>query len=141
MAFDPDGDEQIDARTRAERPIGMLLSDLASEAALLIRQELALFKAEMSEKFGRAGQGTAMLAAGGLIVFSGWLVLLAAAVLALSLVLPGWASALIIGAAVLVVGVILLLVGKNRIAAKSLTPDRTLRSLREDQAWLTERLR
>lgn len=141
MAFDPDGAERIDPRTRAERPIGTLLSDLAVEAGLLLRQELTLFKAELSEKFGRLGRGAAMLAAGGLIAFSGWLVLLAAAVLALEIVLPPWASALIIGGAVLLIGVVLLLIGKSQVAAKSLAPERTLRSLREDQAWLTERLR
>jgi hypothetical protein len=127
MAAGPDGPEVIEPRPKADRSIGALLSDLATESVLLIRQELALLKAELHEKFSRVGQGATALGAGALIAFSGWLVLLAAAVLGL--------------ADVLGIGGALLLIGKNRFEAGSLTPDRTLRTLREDQAWLKERLR
>src|SRR5256885_7922679 len=81
MAVDPDGPDVFAARPKADRSITTLLSDLASETILLIRQEMALFKAELSEKFSRIGQGAGALGAGALIAFSGWLGLLAAAVL------------------------------------------------------------
>ena len=87
MAVDPDGPDVFEARPKADRSITTLLSDLASETILLIRQEMALFKAELSEKFSRIGQGAGALGAGALIAFSGWLVLLAAAVLGLAAVL------------------------------------------------------
>jgi len=141
MAVSPDGTEVIEPRPKADRSIGALLSDLATESVLLIRQELALLKAELHEKFSRAGQGATALAAGALIAYSGWLVLLAAAVFGLAEVLPTWLATLIVGLAVLGIGAALLLVGKNRFEAGSLTPERTLRTLREDQAWLRERLR
>jgi len=141
MAVGPDGPEVLEARPKADRSIGALLSDLATESVLLIRQELALLKAELHEKFSRVGQGATALAAGALIAYSGWLVLLAAAVFGLAEVLPTWLAALIVGLAVLGIGAALLLVGKNRFEAGSLTPERTLRTLREDQAWLRERLR
>jgi hypothetical protein len=141
MAMGPDGPDVIDQRAKADRPVTTLLSDLAAEGIRLIQQEMALLKAELSEKFSRAGQGIAALVAGGVIAFSGWLVLLAAAVLGLATVLQPWLAALIVGVVVLAIGGILLLVGKKRLDAGSLVPQRTLRSLREDQAWLTERLR
>ena len=141
MAAGPDGPEVIEPRPKADRSIGALLSDLATESVLLIRQELALLKAELHEKFSRVGQGATALGAGALICFSGWLVLLAAAVLGLAEALPAWLAALIVALVVLGIGGALLLIGKNRFEAGSLTPDRTLRSLREDQAWLKERLR
>jgi hypothetical protein len=141
MAIDPQDPEVLGPRPKTERSISALLSDLASESILLVRQELALFKAEVHEKFSRVGQGATALGAGALIAFSGWLVLLSAAVLALALVLPAWAAALIVGAVVLLLGAVLLLVGKSRIDSQSLLPDRTLRTLREDEAWLRERLR
>ena len=128
-------------RLKADRSIAALIADLAGETILLIRQEVALLKAELHEKFGRIGQGATALGAGALIVFSGWLVLLAAAVLGLATVLPPWLAALIVAIVALVVGGILLLVGKKRFEAHSLLPERTLRSLREDEAWLKERLR
>ena len=141
MAVDPDGPEVIEPRPQADRSIATLLSDLASETILLLRQELALFKAELHEKFSRFGQGATALGAAALIAFSGWLVLLAAAVLGLAEAMPAWLAALIVGLLVLAIAGALLWFGKSRLEAKSLTPSRTLRSLREDEAWLKERLR
>jgi hypothetical protein len=126
---------------KAERSLSTLLSDLASETVELLRQELALFKAELQEKLSKAGIGAAALVAAALIAFSGWLFLLLAAVFALDLVLPIWAAALIVGALVVAVAVALALYGKSRLRADALTPERTMRSLREDQAWIKERFR
>jgi Putative Actinobacterial Holin-X, holin superfamily III len=122
------------------RPVAALLSDLAGETSTLVRQEIALFKAELSEKLTRMGVGAAALAAGGVIAFSGWLALLAAAILGLSHVLAPWLSALIIAVFVLAIGVGLALFGKSRINADALVPRRTLNSLREDEAWIRDQV-
>ena len=139
--MDGDSPEVLGVRPKTERSIATLLSDLASETILLLRQELALLKAELHEKFNRIGQGAGALGAGALVAFSGWLVLLAAAVLGLATVVPPWLAALIVALLVLAIGVGLLLFGKNRFDAQALTPQRSLRSLREDEAWIRERLR
>ena len=102
---------------------------------------MALLKAELHEKFGQVGRGATALGAGALIAYSGWLALLAAAILGLATVLPAWLAALIIGLLVVAIGGLLLFIGKSRFEADSLMPRRTLRSLREDEAWLRERLR
>ena len=141
MAVDPDGPDLFEPRPKADRSITTLLSDLASETILLIRQEMALFKAELSEKFSRIGQGAGALGAGALIAFSGWLVLLAAAVLGLATVLPAWLAALIVALVVLAIAGALVFIGKSRFDADSLMPRRNMRSLREDEEWLRERLR
>lgn len=144
MAYDGDGPDPdiLSGRHRAEpRSIPHLLSDLASETVLLLRQEIALFKAELHEKFGRIGQGATALGAGVAVALSGWFVLLACAVLALATVMPAWLAALIVGLVVVGIGVGLLLLGKNRLDADSLVPKRSLRSLREDEAWIKERLK
>ena len=141
MAFDPDDPDVIEPSPKTERSITTLLSDLASETILLIRQELALLKAELHEKFSRVGQGATALGAGALIAYSGWLVLLAAAVLGLATVLPAWLAALIVALVALAIGGALVYIGKSRFDADSLMPQRSLRSLREDEQWLRERLR
>jgi hypothetical protein len=133
----PDVDER---RGRSGRPIAALLSDLAGETSTLVRQEIALFKAELSGKLTRMGVGAAALATGGVIAFSGWLALLAAAILGLSHVLAPWLSALIVGVFVLAVGVGLALFGKSRLNADALLPHRTLNSLREDEAWIRDQV-
>jgi hypothetical protein len=141
MAIDRDGPEVIEPQVKAERSLATLLSDVAGETVELVRQELALFKAELQEKLSKAGIGAALVGAGALIAYSGWLFLLLAAVYALALVVPAWAAALIIGALVLGIGGALALIGKSRMRADALTPERSMRSLREDQAWIKERFR
>lgn len=123
---------------RPERPVAALLSDFANETGTLLSQEIALFKAELQQKLARAGIGAGALAAGGIIAFSGWLALLAAAILGLTHVLAPWLSALIIGILVVALGAGLLLYGKSRLNADALVPRRTLNSLREDQAWIKD---
>jgi hypothetical protein len=135
--LEPDVDEP---RVRSGRPVAALLSDLAGETSMLVRQEIALFKAELNENLARIGLGAGALAAGGVIAFSGWLALLAAAILGLSHVLAPWLSALIIGGFVLAIGVGLALFGKSRLKADALVPRRTLNSLREDEAWIRDRV-
>jgi len=127
-------------RAQPARPVATLLSDLASEIGQLVQQEFALFKAEMQEKLGRLGQGGGALAAGGLIAFSGWLALIAAAILGLSNVLAPWLAALIVGLVVIALGAGLLFFGKSRVDADALVPRRTLNSLREDEAWIRDQL-
>jgi len=128
------------ARARSERSVAGLLSDLAGETGMLVRQEIALFKTELREKLGMLGLGAGAIAAGGLVAFSGWLVLLAAAVLGLSNLVAPWLAALIVGIVVLALGGGLLFFGKSRLDPDSLVPRRTLNSLREDEAWIREQV-
>ena len=134
------GPDAAAARPKSDRSVAALLSDLASETATLVRQEIALFKAELHQKLARLGQGVGAIAAGGLVAFSGWLVLLAAAVLGLSNVVAPWLAALIVGVVVLALGAGLLFFGKNRLDADALALRRTINSLREDEAWIRDQL-
>jgi Putative Actinobacterial Holin-X, holin superfamily III len=137
----PSGDDRIDPEAELRRPdrsVAALLADLAHEIGILLRQEIALFKAELQEKFRLFGQGAGAAVAGGLIVFSGWLALLAAAVLGLSEILAPWLSALIVGVVVTVFGVGLLMLGKSRLDGDALALRRTLSSLREDERWIRD---
>jgi hypothetical protein len=74
------------------------------------------------------------------IAFSGWLALVAAAILGLSYVLAPWLSALIVGLIVMALAAGLALFGKSRLKADALVPRRTLNSLREDEAWIRDQV-
>lgn len=137
--FAPDP-EEAPYRPRRERPIGVLFAGLADDLRQLLRLEIELFKLELAEKARRLGRGGAALAVGGIVAFSAWLALLAAAILGLSTVLRPWLAALIIGVAVLLVAAILLFLGKRWLDAQKLVPRRTLNSLREDAVWIKERV-
>src|SRR5438034_7651245 len=134
------GSDRGAARPRAERSMAGLLTDLADQISSLFRQEAALLKAELVEKLGLIGQGVGAVVAGALIVFSGWLALLAAAVLGLAIVMAPWLAALIVGLVVLGLGTTLLYFGKSRLDARSLAMRRTLSSLRKSEAWVRERV-
>src|ERR1700736_5720681 len=134
------GPDIHESHVRSGRPVAALLSDLAGETSTLVRQEIALLKAELSESLARIGLGAGALAAGGVIAFSGWLALVAAAILGLSYVLAPWLSALIIGIVVIALGAGLALFGKSRLKAGALVPRRTLNSLREDEAWIRDKV-
>jgi apolipoprotein N-acyltransferase len=143
MALDSDAQEHetADLRPKADRSIAALLSDLAGETILLVRQEIALLKAELREKLGQMGQGVTAVGTGVALAFSGWLVLLACAVLALATVVSPWLAALIVAFVVLAIAAILLLIGKRRLDADNLVPRRTIRTLREDEEWIRGRMR
>ncbi|MEU7695351.1 phage holin family protein [Microbispora hainanensis] len=112
---------------------GELVRRLSEDVSRLIRDELRLARLEMTRKGKRAGMGAGLLGAAGLIAFYGGGALVATAILALALVLPAWASALVIGAALLALAGLLALVGKEQVSrATPPTPDEAMRSLKAD---------
>jgi hypothetical protein len=125
---------------RQERPISGLFSDLAREIAHLLRSEVALAKAEVTEKLSQATNGAALVAAGGLVACAGVLFVLAAAALALALVVEPWLAALIVGLVVVGAGIATMLVGRARLRPANLQPQRTMETLREDKRWAESQL-
>ncbi|MFW8745331.1 phage holin family protein, partial [Mesorhizobium japonicum] len=88
-----------------------LLAELPGRVTDLVQREIELLKTELITKLKALGVGAGLLL--GAVVVLGFMVgvLLTAAILALSLVLPGWVSALIVAAFLLIVAVVLALVG------------------------------
>lgn len=119
-----------------ERSLVGLFSDLWRETATLVRDEAELAKAEISEKVSKAQSAMVEVAAGALILYAGFLVLLFAAAAGLAELLPGdmanWLAPLIVGLIVAITGGILLMAGRNKAKENSLAPERTMRSLRQD---------
>ena len=113
-----------------------LFSDLFRETSTLVHEEAPLAKAEISEKVSQLGTGAAEIAAGGAILFAGFIVLLFALVNALAMFLPpdhaAWLAPLIIGLLVMIVGYIALSKGRRHFKAETLKPSRTMESLRKD---------
>lgn len=113
-----------------------LFSDLFRETSTLVHEEAQLAKAEISEKVSQLGTGVAAIAAGGAILFAGFIVLLFAAVNALAMFLPpehaAWLAPLIIGLVVIIAGYIALASGRKELKAQSFKPERTMESLRRD---------
>jgi hypothetical protein len=130
---------------RDARPLGQLLTDLSDETRSLLRGEVDLAKAEMSEKVSQAAMAVAALAAGGLVLFAGFLVLLDSAVFGLGKVLEPYGlpalAALIVAIGTMIVGLIILLMGRSALKAENLAPRRTTESLRRDREFVKEQVR
>src|SRR5688500_968467 len=101
----------------SEETIGGLVHQLSEQIPHLIRSELQLAQLEMTEKGKRAGIGLGMFTVAGLIAFFGVASLVAAAIAALTVVLPAWASALIVAGALLLLAGVAAIVGRNRVKA------------------------
>jgi hypothetical protein len=99
----------------ASRSTADLVRDVSELVPRLVREELNLAKAELSDKGRHAGAGAGLFAGGGLFAFFGIAVLITAAVLGLAEAVPAWASALIVGAALLVLAAVSALVGRSQV--------------------------
>jgi uncharacterized membrane protein len=85
-----------------DRSLKQLVSDLRTDAGLLVRQEIALAKAELKEKAVGVAKQAAMFAGAGLLAYGGLLVLFAALVLGLVAIgVVAWLAALSVGLLVL----------------------------------------
>jgi cytochrome c-type biogenesis protein CcmH/NrfG len=126
-------------RVREERSFGELLGELSEDVSTLMRQEVRLARAEMSQTLRRTTTDAVKLGAGALVALAGGLTVVAALVLGLiALGLAAWVSALIIGALLGVIGYVMLRNGLQDLKRVDPTPHRTVETLRDDLQWVKE---
>jgi hypothetical protein len=129
-------------RPVTEQSTGELVQHASEQLTRLIREELALARAELAEKGRRAGRGAGLLGGGGLLALYGLGALVLAAILGLAVVMPGWLAALIVGVAVLLVAGFLALIGREQVrSATPAVPAGTTESLRADLDAVTTAVR
>jgi hypothetical protein len=126
------------------RGIGVLLRDLADGGAALLRQELRLARVEMASIANAVGKGTAFSASGAVLTVLGAFALLTGLIM-----LAGdqwlrdryWLAALI--GAVIAGGIAAWMArrGAAHLSPRSLLPDETVATLKEDMEWLKRQLK
>jgi hypothetical protein len=115
--------------------LGALVHDLSQQVPELIRSELRLAQAEMTEKGKRAGVGIGMFSAAGLLAFFGLACVITTAILGLAHALPDWLSALIVGVVLFVGAGAMALVGKKEVEqATPPAPEHAIEGVKEDIA-------
>jgi Putative Actinobacterial Holin-X, holin superfamily III len=111
--------------------VGDLVGGVAQDLSTLMRQELALAKAEIKQEAVKAGRGAGMLGAAG---FAGYMVLLFASIAAwwglTEVMASGWA-ALIVTAVWAVIGAVLYVLGRQRLREVNLVPGQTAETVKE----------
>jgi xanthine/uracil permease len=129
------------AQLRDERSLGDLFSDLSRETTTLVRQEVQLAKAELTQSATEAARGIGMLVAGGAVAYAGLLFLLLAIVYGLiEAGWDAWLSALVVGLVVVAIGAVLVLRARESLKPANLAPRRTIETLKEDQEWAKEQI-
>jgi hypothetical protein len=131
------------------RSLGELLTDVSRGISDLIRKEMALGRAELSEKVQQMGAGIAALGAGGAIVLIGLFLIFQALVFGVSALLQFWVSEavaewlapLLVGLIAVLVGWVLLAKGRSNLRPENLAPQRITDSLRQDAKLVKEQVR
>ncbi len=120
----------------ASASVGELVGEVSRDLSTLMRQELALAKAEMREEAVKSGKAVGLLGGAGLAGYFVLLFLSAALWAGLSNVMdPGWA-ALIVAAVWALVGGVLYTTGRDRIRQVRPKPERTVDTLKETPSAL-----
>ncbi|MBN9748383.1 hypothetical protein DMP23_46100 [Amycolatopsis sp. A1MSW2902] len=125
--------EEMNRTPAHEKSTADLVADLTGEIKHLVQDEFRLAMAELQTKGKRLGLGAGLFGFAGVLALLGGATLIAAAVLALALVVPGWLSALIVGGALLLIAVVAALVGgKEARSAGPVVPEESVERVRED---------
>ena len=112
------------ARPVTDQSTSELVQRASEQITRLVRDEIALAKAELAEKGKHAGIGIGLFGGGGVLAMYGVGALIATLIVVLDLFLPLWLAALIITVVLFVVAGILGLIGKNQVT-KAVPPQPT----------------
>ena len=119
-----------------ERPVGELVKQLAGQTSTLVRQELDLAKAELTEKGRVAGKGAGLLGGAAVVGLLAAGSLTACLILALAEAIPDWLAALVVALVLAAAAAVLALQGRNRMrAAAPPVPEQTVETVKEDVEW------
>ena len=129
-----------DQEALRQRSTGDLVKELSQQVTELVREEVALAKAEMAEKGRKAGPGAGMLGGAGVAALAALGALTAFLILVLDLAMPTWSAALIVTVLWGVVAGVLYLQGREKVreVGKPI-PEKTVESVKEDVQWLKGR--
>src|SRR4051812_38897886 len=132
----------MSSETSQPNSIVGLLHTLRDESTTLLRQEVALAKAELSANASRVGKNAVALAGGGFVAYAGvivWLIGLGH-LLGVGLIRAGlspdvaeWLAPSIVGLIVALTGWGMVAKAKKTIAATSLAPRKTVDSLKTNK--------
>ena len=128
-------------RATEQESIGELLSGLIGDLQQLIRGEVTLAKTEVREELGGAARGAQMLGAAAVAGLVGLIVLMLGIAVYLERWLDPWQALVLVGVILLVIAAAVGITGKNRLSASSITPDRTVASLKEDKEWASQQVK
>jgi uncharacterized membrane protein YqjE len=124
-----------------EQPMGELFKQLSNDLSTLVRQELRLAQAEITEKGKKAGVGAGLFGGAGIIVLLALSTLTACVVALLATAMDTWVAALIVTVVYGALAAGLALTGKQRVSEPTPpVPEQTVETVKEDLQWAKTQL-
>ena len=125
-----------------ERSLGELFGKLSNETSTLIRQEMELARAELTEKGREAGKGAGLFGGAATVGLLGAGAITAGIILLLDLAIAAWLAAILVGLVYVGIAAFLGLKGRDSIqAATPPVPEQTVETVKEDVEWAKTRAR
>jgi hypothetical protein len=112
----------LNSRPVSEQSTTELVQRASEQISRLVRDEIALAKAELSEKGKHAGIGIGLFGGGGVLALYGTGAAVATLIIVFDLFLPLWLAALIVTVACFLVAGILALIGRSQVK-KAVPPE------------------
>jgi len=103
------------ARPATDQSTSELVQKASEQITRLVRDEIALAKAELTEKGKHAGIGVGLFGGGGVLALYGVGALLATLIIVLDLFLPLWLAGLIVTVVLFAAAGVLALLGKKQV--------------------------
>jgi nitrate/nitrite transporter NarK len=124
----------------AQEPVGDLVQRASQQLSQLVRDEMRMAQAEMTEKGKRFGKGGGLFGGAGLLGVLTLQALVATAIAALSLAVDVWVAALIVTGVLAAVTAVMAALGKQQVSkASPPAPEQTVDSVKADVAEIKER--
>ena len=118
-----------------ERGIGELVKDLASQTSTLVRQEIQLAQAEVTQKGKVAGKGAGLLAGAAVFGLLALGALTAGLIALLDKAMATWVAALIVMALWAIVALVLAKAGQKALQQATPPAPQTVETVKEDIQW------
>ena len=122
-----------------DRSLPELLRQLSTETSTLVKQELDLAKAELTQQGKRAGVGAGFIGGGALFGLGAFGALTVVFIAALDLAMETWLAALIVTVVYGAIAAVLALRGRNKIQEATPPAEQTVETLKEDARWAKTR--
>ncbi|GGW45214.1 phage holin family protein [Streptomyces caelestis] len=124
----------------AQEPVGDLVQRASQQLSQLVRDEMRLAQAEMTEKGKRFGKGGGLFGGAGLMGVLTLQALVVTVIAALSLAMDVWMAALIVTGVLAAVTAVMTALGKQEVSkATPPAPEQTMDSVKADAAEIKER--
>ena len=118
-----------------EASVGELVSRVSEQTSRLIRDELRLAQAELTQKGKRAGIGAGLFGGAGVFGFYGLGALIACAIIGLSNAVSAWLAALIVAVVLFAIAGVAALIGKKEVSqATPVVPQEAVAGIKQDSA-------